>query len=401
MSFMVSLWAIWNGWATFFLFLIAWVTISNPATMYDFANLYAEGKWWLSGISPGAHVLSYPYAYPPSSLPFFGLFAQFSYGFAAQLWTAMSLGVFIVALLSTAVTLKVNRRYLFVSIAALLFFTSYALRAELQLGQINLFLEGLTVLSLVAHRSEHSRVSATLLAIGTLLKGSPVLFLLYFVVFYRDFRYLIHFLESTVAILGLSLLVVPIQLYWIWMTNVFPTLFVSANLSINESLTGPISLSGLGYLTPIVFAAGICLFVAFAYRLSPNALSKLSAPQTLTADAMFLMNSLVLLLLGTRCWPQDYVWTILPTALFLSTLLVENVKTSYAVAVGVAALLFNFDTYPPFMYYLGQYATLAAYVPRAQAIPTGLLGGLLMAPCLILLLIRPRVILLPNRLTRK
>jgi hypothetical protein len=305
----------------------------------------------------------------------------------------MELAVFFISLLSAAAILKPNRKYLFVSIGTLLFFTSYALRAELVLGQINLLLVGLTILSLVAHRTNHSRISATLLATGTLLKGPPVLFLVYFVVFHRDLRYLVHFLESTVAILGISFLVIPIQLYWIWVANIFPSLFVSTGLPINESVTGAIALSGFSYLTPVVFLAGVCAFTVFAYRVYAKSVTKLGAPSSIAADGMFLANTLVMLLLGTRSWPQDYVWVILPTALFLSALLVGNVKTSYFIVVCLAAFLFNFDTYPLFMYYLNQDIAWANYVPYVQMIGTGLIGGLLMAPCLILLFTRPQTIL--------
>ena len=278
--------------------------------MTDFYNLYAEGRWWLSGtyVSP-AHGFSYPFAYPPTSLPLFGFFAQFNFGLAAQLWTAMGLAAFFVAVLGVTATLKPTRRQLFVPIAALLFFTSYALRTELQLGQINLFVASLTMISLVAQRSNYGRTSATLLAVGALLKGPPVLFLLYFVVFRKDLRYLVHFLESAGAILGISFLVVPIQLYWLWIANIVPNLFVSAGIPINESVTGAISMTGLGYLTPLVFVVGLCLFAGFAYRVCLGGLVKNGKEMSPTADAMFLMNSIVILLLGTRSWPQDYVWS--------------------------------------------------------------------------------------------
>lgn len=394
MTLMVCLWVIWNGWAAFFLWLVDWATISNTGMLYDFFNLYTEGKWWISRayVSTATHVFNYPFAYPPSSLPFFGFFAQFDFGVAAQLWTVMGLTIFLVATLSAAASLKPNRKYLFVSITALLFFTSYGVRAELRLGQANMLLVGLTILALVAQRSKHMRTSATLLAAGTLLKGPPVLFLLYFVVFYRDLRYLLYFVESTVAILGISLVVVPIQLYWVWLTNVFPTLFVSTALPINESITGPVALSGLSYVTPGLFVIGICMFAAFAYHAHTISFRKFRGYSPMTADAMFLMNSLIVLLLGTRSWPQDYVWTILPVALFLSALLAEGVKTPYFAVVALAAILFNFDVDPIFMYYLTYYHATAPFLSNIQMMPTGLIGGLLMVPALLLLFIRPQAI---------
>jgi hypothetical protein len=390
------MWVIFDGWAAFFLWLIKWDTISNSRILYDFSNLYQTGKWWLSGayVNCQTHsILSYTFAYPPSSLPFFGFFAQFDFGVAAQLWTGIGLAMFLVALLSATYTLEPARRYLFLSIALILFFTSYALRAELQLGQINMLLAGLTILSLVAHRSSHLRISATLLAAGTLLKGPPMLFLVYFVVFHRDLRYLIYFLESASAMVGISFLFIPVQLYWTWTFNVLPTLLVAAALPINESLTGAVSMSGLGYLTPGLFVAGICMFATFAYRAYPRSLTKQVSSTSVFVDAMFLMNSLVILLLGTRSWIQDFVWVIIPATLFLSALLVQGVKSSYFVIVAVAAFLFNCSTYPLFMYYFNYYPTMAYYLPYAEMVPTGLMGGLLIAPALILLFMYPHSIL--------
>jgi hypothetical protein len=391
MTFTVCLWVIWNGWAEFFLWFTQWSTISDSTRLTDFSNLYQDGKWWLSGayVNPQTHaIFPYPFAYPPTSLPFFGFFAQFDFGVAAQLWTGICLTVFFVALLSVAVVIKRSRRYVFISIAILLFFTSFALRAELLLGQINLLLEGLTILSLVTYRLKHSKTSATILASATMLKGPPVLFLIYFVIFHKDLRYLFNFLESTAAILGISLLVVPIQLYWTWAVNVLPMLFTAAALPINESVTGAISLSGLSYLTPGVFVAAICMFAAFAYRVTPISSTSVVDQFSLPADAMFLMTALFMLLLGSRSWTQDYVWVIIPAALFLSVLLVNEVRASYFIVVSLATFLFNLDQYPLFTYYLPYYITYS----RVAMVPTSLIGNLLMTSALILLFARPQLI---------
>jgi hypothetical protein len=399
---MVCLWVIWDGWAAFFLWLTHWSTMSNTAILVDFSNMYRVGKWWVSGayMYPGTHIFTYPFAYPPSSLLLFGFLAQFDFGTAALLWTRLGLLMFLIALLGATAVLRSDRKYLFVSIAALLFFTSYGVRIELQLGQVSLLLAGLVVLSLVAHRLRHSRTSATLLAMGTLLTGASVLFLLYFVVFYRDLRYLLYFLESTVVILGVSVLVVPIQLYWIWVVKVFPRLLASAVSPMNGSAMGLISLPGLSYLIPGVLAAGIFMFAVFAYVVYPKSLTKLGSPSSVAADAMFLMNSLVMLLLLTRCWPQDYVWVILPVALLVSELVAEGVKTTYFIVVGLAAFLFNLDVYPLLSYFYYYYYNLQIaiinyeyYFPILATIPTGLIGMLLMVPALIVLFIRPQAIL--------
>ena len=351
----------------------------------DFSNLYLNGNWWLSGayLDPPLHTLTYHFAYPPSSLPFLGLFAEFDFGTAAQLWITASLVMFVAALLSVFFIVKPNRRYLFVSITALLFFTSYPLQVELQLGQINLLIASLTVLSLVTQRLNHRFVSATLLAIGTLIKGPPALFLIYFVAFRRDLRYLVDFLTAMLAIVVLTFFFVPIQLYWYWIVNIVPTLFVSAGATINESITGSVSLDGLAYLTPAILLAGFCTYALFAFYVNSRWLKGFEH-SSLSADAMFLMNTLIILLLGSRSWPQDYVWVILPAALFLSGLIIEDVKTAYFALIVAGAFLFNLDTYPLFPYY---------FHPTISMIPTAVIGNLLMFSCLILFYLRNGAIL--------
>ena len=382
------MWVIWNQWATFFFWLTNWVTVSNTNVFSEFFSFYENGKWWLAGLylDPITHAFTYPFAYPPTSLPFFGFFALFDFGIATQLWTAMSLAAFTIASLSLFFVVGSKRRYLFASIASLLFFTSYPLQLELHLGQINLLIGSLTVLSLACQRTQHRFASAALLAVGTMLKGPPVLFLIYFVAFRRDLRYLADFLVCCLVGFGLSLFFVPIQLYSYWVVNIVPTLFVGSGVEINESVMQSLTLSDLGYLTPVILLAGVCLYAAFAFYVNSHRFKGLQR-SSLSSDAMFLMNTLVILFLGSRSWPQDYVWLILPAALFLSGLMMEDVKIAYFALIGVATFLVNFNTYPIFPYYLNFQVTM---------IPTGLVGSVLMFIALVLYYLRHGTIV-PNQ----
>lgn len=371
----ICFWIVWNYWANFFFWVTSWYILSDTKTLSDFFNLYQEGKMWLSH---STHLSTYP----PTSLPFFGVFALFDFGFASQLWIATCLSLFIVALLALTFTLKWERRHLFVSIAVLLFLTSYPLRFELQLGQINLLIMSLTILSLVSQRLKHDFPSTVLLSIGTLLKGVPVLFLIYFVIFRRDLRYLAHFLIATLVIIGASLLVVPIQLYWYWVGNVVPKVLVAASTLNNESITRYFSLAGLAGLTPIIFFASVCSLAVFAFYVNSDKFMALGkAP--LRADAMFLINALVMLLFGSRSWPQDYVWVILPIALLLSGLIMEDVKAAYLMILGFATFLLNSTPYPLFMYYLNSYHL------GLGALPTGAIGSVILTVSLIPMYLRP------------
>ena len=383
--FLTCSWVIWNQWASFFFWLTSTGAVANTTMFSDFLNLYGNGKWWLAGayVDPVTRVFSYPFAYPPTSLPIFGFFALFDFAFAVKLWIAMSLIAFIIAFLALLLVVNPKSRYLFASISCLLILTSYPLQTELKLGQINLLICSLTALSLVCQRLQHRFASAALLAMGTLLKGPPILFLVYFVGFRRDLTYLAHFLISCLAFFGLTLLVVPIQLYWYWLVNVFPSLFVGSGGTINESVLSPLSMWGFASFTPIILLTGVCLYATFAFCVNSRRFKRVQQ-SPLTADSLFLMNTLVLLLLGSRSWPQDYIWVILPAALMLSGLIVEDAHLVYFVPIAAATFLTNFDTYPLFPYYLNLPITM---------IPTGLLGSLVMFFALALYCFRHTIML--------
>src|SRR5208282_5880980 len=322
----ICFWIFWNSWATWFL----WRTV---APLYDpketdFGIYYAAGQSWLAGVNP---YLGLRFVYPPASLPFFGLFALFNFNVAAPLWAVVYLSVFALAFLALLLTIRGRERALFLSIGVLLFLTSFPFQQELLFNQINLLVASISILSLVSQKMRRKFASSLLLSIATLLKGPPILLLIYFVLFRRDLRYLAYFLISIVTVVGLSLLAVPVHLYWYYFTYVATLLSVAAtaSASTNQSVVGYMSNVGLSYLTPIVSLACVGLFAFFAFYVNSNKFPHASDKQSIRADAMFLMNVLVMLLFVSRAWIQDYVWVILPLALVLSSLLILDVKLAY------------------------------------------------------------------------
>jgi hypothetical protein len=185
------------------------------------------------------------------------------------------------------------------------------------------------------------------------------------------------------VIVGASLLVVPIQLYWYWIVNIVPSLLVADSSELNVSIMKFVSLAGLSKLTPVIILAGLSLVAAFVlYFNSDRMISFGKAP--FRDDAMFLGNVLVMLLFGSKSWPQNYVWFILPVALFLSGLLMEEVKIAYLMLVCFATFLLNSNSYPLFMYYLP--------VHLRMILPMGMVGSLMLAFSLIVLFMRPHAI---------
>ena len=138
----------WNYWAPLFLW-------TSPFALYggnsqDFHTFYIAARSWLSHGNPySLNGRPTAFIYPPTSLPFFGLFGLMDFRFASQLWMVTYFSLFAVSLIALALTLKGDRRNVYVSIAVLLFLTSYPLLIMFQLGQSDLLVASLVILSLV------------------------------------------------------------------------------------------------------------------------------------------------------------------------------------------------------------------------------------------------------------
>jgi hypothetical protein len=72
----------------------------------------------------------------------------------------------VLAWAALSLTLKRERRYLFLSLAVLFFFTSFSFLRLLELSQIDMLVASLTILSLVSQRMKRNLLSAAILSLG-------------------------------------------------------------------------------------------------------------------------------------------------------------------------------------------------------------------------------------------
>ena len=343
----------------------------------DFYTFHQAGRAWLTHRNPYNQTgPAAGFVYPPTSLPFYGMFASFDFRIASQLWFIVYLSVFLVALLTLALTIKGERRYLYAPLAVVLFLTSYPLLVLMQWGQSDLLIAGVAILAFVGERLNHRLTSAVLLSIATLLKGPAVVLLIYFVLFRRDFRYLGYYLVSTLLIVGASLLVVPVGLYAYYLGNVVPALSIASNAE-TQSVVRYLPLLGMSKISPLVSAVGVVLFGYFSFWAGSKPLPTISQ-RMFPADAMFLMNVLVTLQFNPRNASYEYVSVILPLALFLSTLLMEHTKLWYLTLVGLSTFLVNSVVSPEFLGF--------------RTFPLEIIGNLLLTFSIILIYFRPTAI---------
>ena len=330
-----------------------------------FGVFYYAGKAWLTHGNPysiGGRPTEF--VYPPTSLPLFGALALFDFAFASQLWWITYLSVFVAALLILVLTLENGRKYVCIWIAVLLILTSHPLLSLFYLGQSDLLVASLAFLSLAFEKLKHPWPSAVLLSAATLLTVSPVLLLIYFVVFRRDLRYLGRYLLSTLALIGTSLFTVPAGMYWGYLASVSPALAVSFEANWLQSVTEILVL--------------VC-FAVFSYWVGSK---NTGACGALRANAMFLMNVLVILFLTSAFAIYSYVWAILPLALFLSFLMMEKTRKEWLLTTGLAACLLNSPLSANFLHCPIQF-------------PLEVLGSFMLTLILIPISVRPTIVLRP------
>ena len=374
-------WVNWNILLLTICLLVAWnywvpLAIVNPfstrnlpfaqygSDSADFHQYYRAGLSWLAGGNAyyDLRLIDGGYVYPPISLPFFGMFARLDFRIASQLWTLLYFTVFACAVLAVALTLKGSRRYVFISAAAMLLLTSYPFIILFELGQIDLLLSSLAILSLVAQRLKHESASAVLLSVGALLKGPPALLLVYFVLYRRNVKYLVRFAIATIVLVLASLLIIPVRVYSYWIANILPTLSSAYALESNQSIPGVIANAHMSQITPAITITGYALFAIFTLWLGSKKVRGENV--AFRDDAMFLLNVLIMLLFGSRSTVYPYVWTIIPLALFISSLMVQATRSKYFALVCAGVFLVNSVLSPDFLDY--------------RTIPLALIGNMIL-----------------------
>lgn len=376
----VSLLIGWDYWIQLFLFFTPFTPIGRGYA--DFHTFYLAGRSWLLGKNPYptsavvGDLFIYPlnsFVYPPTSLPFFGAYALFNLHDAGQLWVATYYALFLMALVALAYAFGGVRRLFFIAISTVLLFTSHPLLLQMQLGQSDMIVSSLAMLALAALKLNRQFLSAALLSLGVLVKGPPAaLLLIYFVVYLRSVRYLAEFLLTTATIVLASLFLVPLEWYTSYLHVVMGLMGVGGGGLPCCSL---VPLPNLEWLNGIVLGAGFAALTIFMWKYGKVRFP--SDTRIVLGDSMFLLNVLLLLLLNPKTHIETYVWVILPLGIFLSGLLLTQVRVGYLALVGVGIFLLIASAEPQYLNY--------------QVLPFYLIGNLLTTILLVVAIVRPNV----------
>lgn len=330
---------------------------NNPDLInVDFNAYYTAGNRFSQGDNPyywgrdkqGNRAFS-DYLYPPVMLPIFSLVAHLDYDPARVLWLALYALSFLAILGIMARSMPAGWAFPFLAAGTLLTLLSFPLLDHILTGQADIFVIALILGSYLAHAANKRGLSAVLLAVGTLLKVSPLFLLAYFVLFLRDFRYLLVYLATIVVASGISLIFVPPGYYSDYFFSVLPEVGRGTGEYLNQSIVSYvsfspllarlISLSGLGALAILAWFMGASFTPAERMPVIP-----LASDHFRSEVVFILCISWVLIFLG-KAWPATYVWLILPSVWLLVGLIRLRVKPAFLAVVILGILLVMAKSY--------------------------------------------------------
>jgi len=349
----LSLAVAWNYWLPMAEDFFNRVTEANDLRNQDLRNVdfyayYLAGARFADGYNPyyfeQAERLYSEYVYPPTYLPIYRALSTLPYDQARLLWLVLYLSAHAGLTLAVVRAALPQHRLTLLALSVLLTFSSFPFLMHIRNGQSDVFVIALILFGWLAYARGRWLPACILFALATLGKVNPVLFLLYFGLYRRDWRFVLGFLASCAALGLVSLAFVPASLYRDYFLDVLPQVTRGTDYWPNQSLLRFVP-TGNSWIGPLITAAGLGLFAVFAVWIGTRHGLEDRRPGwplgegTWHSEAVFLMNMAAILVFSGKAWSMAYVWMILPMALFLTYLLHQPVRGWIVGLAAVTAVL--------------------------------------------------------------
>jgi hypothetical protein len=234
----------------------------------DFFAYYNAGRRFERGDNPyyytgPVQVKLSEYIYPPTLLPFYGLISRLEYNQARLSWLAIYGLSYCLSFILLLWAARPESRLTLAACGLALTTASFPLLQHIHLGQSDVLVISMVLAGFVAYIKGFKTASAFLFALATAAKASPLLFLIYFVLFLREFRFLLAFCLCGAGLVLISLLVVPYGLYLDYIFQVLPEVSQSVSFWVNQSILKFVPASRKA-LAQAISLAGFSLFALFA-----------------------------------------------------------------------------------------------------------------------------------------
>ncbi len=280
------------------------------------------------------------YIYPPTLLPLYQALGERSYDFARSLWLLLYMAVYLAGGGALVLSCRRDLRPLVAALGVLLLTLSHPLMVHIKFGQIDALVAGLVCGSMAAHAWKQRSLSALLLALATVTKVSPAVFLIYFVIAHRDLRYLAWYAFWSAALVAASLTLVPVAYYQTFVTEVLPDIGRGAFSRYDQSI---FKLFQYRFFTPkLLPPLGFGCLALLAWRLQPTVASQppvIGRVMTLSHLVLAALCTQAILLLSPICWMMAYVWIIPFSSLLIVMLAPRLTARRFLLLVAGVALM--------------------------------------------------------------
>jgi len=326
----------------------------------DNINIYDETEFYaLAAKLFGQSIVVWPYTYPP-------LFAQIllplcllQYQTFTAIWMILNIiaGFACIFLTFKLILREKQNNYLLLSLIVLFCLESQPFKLNILYGQAHFIVYILIILSLLFFRKQEFWLSSLFLSLATFIKIFPVIFMLYFL-FKKDFKYIMNFILSSLAILFLSIVAFGSKM-WIDYVFYFSDIFLKSKRTLfslhfntyqnNKSLRaflfnliepGAPGSSKLGLIYLIFIALFLVLSILAILRRKDDIIYAFS------------ILGLVAVVLSPMSWRHHYVMVVLPFFYLLFQYLREKRYIPFLILCFPVALIFYYPNWAgfPFSY---------------------------------------------------
>lgn len=262
------------------------------------------------------------YIYPPTFMPIYSKLAKLDYESARNLWMAIYFTIFVFAIVYTIAKTEKTKQLPLTGSVLLITISSAPLLFLIRQGQIDLIIISLILFSFISYQKKQPLLSALFLALGFWAKINPAILLIYFLIYKRDWKYLIYFILCVFVIMTASLIKVPLEWYKIYFSDILPSIANGTGFFYNQSIIRMIYTNAEA--SKILSFTGFGIFALYAYfyrsKLN-NEKNKLSSGNLAIADlSLWVQNLIIILLFSGISWHMTYTWLIVPSALLVTHL---------------------------------------------------------------------------------
>lgn len=269
--------------------------------------------------------------YPPNSLLFYIPFALLPYNVAQGLFVPLSaLIIFGITLFLFKVVDARNPNLISLLLVFSLIIFSFPTRFTLGMGQNNLIVFLLLIVSYYLYKTKREISSAVILGLAISLKTIFVFFLLFYL-FKKEWKILMVSVVTIVSVVLLTTVFFGSDLYLFYIKQVVPPLlnFSGREIYYNQGLVGFIArlTSDLYVRRHLSLAGSFGLFyLLFKFRKTKN------------INLYFSTFIVAILLLDTLSWQHHFVWLIFPF-IVLSNHIIKLKRAYLWVLLGISYLL--------------------------------------------------------------